>query len=62
MYFMTFFPDGENCFQPAEMTKPCRYAVDEVDFLVRINNPDLDAEDLIMEASERFIADMAGGE
>ena len=62
MYFMTFFPDGEYCFQVAGMTVPCRWTIDEVDFLVRINNPDLDAEDLIMEASERFIADMAGGE
>ena len=38
MYFMTFFPNGEYCFQVAEMTTPCRFGLDEVDLLVEINN------------------------
>ena len=37
MYFLTFFPNGEYCFQAAEMTTPCRWGIDEVDFLVEIN-------------------------
>ena len=38
MYFMTFFPNGEYCFQVAKMTTPCRFGLDEVDLLVEINN------------------------
>ena len=35
---MAFFPNGAYCFQPAEMTTPCRWGLDEVDLLVEINN------------------------
>ena len=38
MYFMTFFKNGDYCFQVAEMTTPCRFRLDEVDLLVEINN------------------------
>ena len=38
MYFLTFFPNGEYCFQVSKMTTPCRWGLDEVDKLVEINN------------------------
>ena len=40
MYFLTFFSNGEYCFQVAEMTTPCRFGLDEVDLLVEINTDD----------------------
>ena len=55
MYFMTFFPNGDYCFQVAEMTTPCRWGLDEVDLLVLIHSPDplgLGSEFLKCEVSE----------
>lgn len=57
MYFLTFTPDGEYCFQVAKMVTPCRYRIDEVDFLVRLHNPDEAAVVLLFEAAARFIED-----
>ena len=42
MYFLTFYPNGEYCFQAAEMTTPCRWGLDEVDLLVMIHSPDIE--------------------
>ena len=58
MYFLTFYPSGAYCFQVAEMTAPCRYGIGEVDFLVRLHNPDADMDTLLIEAAEQFIANM----
>ena len=52
MYFLTFYPNGEYCFQVAKMTPPCRWGLDEVDLLVEIHQESTDDNTFIESEEE----------